>query len=109
MLLPGCWLPKSEHPLPCASSPPQRDSVEGLAARLLAELPGQVVEYFHDIKRVPPPPRHPSAGAPGAQAGGPYPPAATAAPGAYPQPAVAAPQNGGSTSAQPFPNAYPTI
>lgn len=98
--------------------PQQRDSVEGLAAKLLAELPGQVVEYFHDIKRMPPPPKQAPTGAPpapGAQAGGPYPPAhaasasppAVAAPGAYPQPAVAAPQSAGV--AQPFPTAYPTI
>eukprot|EP00887_Chlorella_sp_A99_P002975 scaffold24.g2975.t1 len=30
---------------------------EALAAQLLAELPGQVVEYFHDIRRIPPPAR----------------------------------------------------
>ncbi|KAL4428007.1 hypothetical protein ABPG75_002096 [Micractinium tetrahymenae] len=105
----------------CELRPHQRDSVEGLAAKLLAELPGQVVEYFHDMKHMPPPPRHAAAGAAsGAPAAGPYPPpavaatpaasappAAVAAPGAYPQTAAAAPQNGGS--AQPFPSAYPTI
>jgi hypothetical protein len=31
--------------------------MEELACQLLAELPGQVVELFHDIKRLPPPDR----------------------------------------------------
>jgi hypothetical protein len=29
--------------------------VEGLAAKLLAELPGQVVQYFHEMRHTPPP------------------------------------------------------
>ncbi|PSC75501.1 copine-3-like isoform X1 [Micractinium conductrix] len=39
----------------CELRPHQRDTVEGLAAKLLAELPGQVVEFFHDMRRMPPP------------------------------------------------------
>ena len=35
----------------------QRDTVEVLTGKLLAELPGQVVEYFHSMKHIPPPPR----------------------------------------------------
>jgi hypothetical protein len=51
--------------------------VEGLAAKLLAELPGQLVEYFHDMRRMPPP--------------------AAAAP------AVGVPQNGGKGAEAPPP------
>ncbi|EFN58110.1 hypothetical protein CHLNCDRAFT_30221, partial [Chlorella variabilis] len=39
----------------CQLRPHQRDTVESLAAKLLAELPGQLVEYFHHLKRMPPP------------------------------------------------------
>lgn len=34
----------------------QRETVGSLAAQLLAELPGQLVEYFHTMKGIPPPP-----------------------------------------------------
>ncbi|KAL4428006.1 hypothetical protein ABPG75_002095 [Micractinium tetrahymenae] len=63
--------------------PAQRDSVEGLAAKLLAELPGQVVEYFHDMKHMLPPPK-PSAPPPAVSAATAEPavPAAASAPAA---------------------------
>ncbi len=113
-----CMRPCLSTSLPRNLSSPQRDTVEGLAAKLLAELPGQVVEYFHDMRRMPPPPRQTLA-APAAAPMSSAPPAATAAPeaypqpavaaaaGAYPQPAVAAPPN--ASVPQPFPTAYPTI
>ncbi|KAL4445388.1 hypothetical protein ABPG77_011213 [Micractinium sp. CCAP 211/92] len=59
--------------------PAARDTVEGLAAKLLAELPGQVVEYFHDMRGVPPPPR-PSAPPPAVSAATPEPAAAVGVP-----------------------------
>lgn len=34
----------------------QRETVGSLASQLLAELPGQLVEYFHTMKGIPPPP-----------------------------------------------------
>ena len=40
---------------PTPRCPLQRDTVEGLATKLLAELPGQVVEYLNEIRRMPPP------------------------------------------------------
>lgn len=46
----------------CELRPHQRDTVEGLASKLLAELPGQVVEYYHELRRMPPPGRAPAAG-----------------------------------------------
>lgn len=36
---------------------------EGVARELLAEIPGQVVEYFNRLRKIPPPPPMPAAGA----------------------------------------------
>ncbi|KAI7845503.1 hypothetical protein COHA_000926 [Chlorella ohadii] len=76
----------------CELRPHQRDTVEGLASKLLGELPGQVVEYFHELRRMPPPGR---------------PQATPGATPAAPPPAVAA-QAAAAQPAASYP-AYPTV
>jgi hypothetical protein len=88
----------------CELRPHQRDTVEGLATKLLAELPGQVVEYFHELRRMPPPGRAQAAG------GG----LAPAAPPVVQPPAVAAQPPAATAygaAAQPAPSypSYPTV
>ncbi|PSC75848.1 copine-3 [Micractinium conductrix] len=81
----------------CEFRPNQRDTVEGLAAKLLAELPGQVVEYFHDMQHMPPPRPPPAMGV--AKLDG----------VAEGTPAVGLPQKGSAAAAPSSGNPFPKI
>jgi hypothetical protein len=97
----GC--PVHSHCVACATTPLQRDTVEGLATKLLAELPGQVVEYLNDIRRIPPPAKTQAPPPPAYGVAPHLPPAVGMAPPPPPPPppAVAAGPPHAAPSAQP--------
>ena len=86
---------------PTPRCPLQRDTVEGLATKLLAELPGQVVEYLNEIRRMPPPAKAQAPPPPAYGVAPQQPPAVGMAPPPLPPPAVAAGPPHAASSAQP--------